>query len=57
MARERAYSNKVVDFVQKQSFLTGYFGDRRPLLAVEIGNLHFNAERNALRMAMIIGFS
>lgn len=48
---------KEVDFIQKQSFLTGYFGNRRPLLAVEIGNLHFNAERNALGMAVIVGFS
>jgi hypothetical protein len=48
---------KDVDFVKKQSFLTGYFGNRRPLLAVEIANLHYNAERNALGLAVIIGFS
>jgi hypothetical protein len=46
-----------VDFVKKQNFLTGYFGNRRPLLGVEIANLHYNAERNALGLAVIIGFS
>lgn len=48
---------KEVDYVERQSFLRGYFGHRRPLLAVEIGNLHYNAERNALGQAVIIGFS
>jgi hypothetical protein len=28
-----------VDFVKKQSFLNGWFGDRRPLLGLEIANL------------------
>jgi rubrerythrin len=46
-----------VDFVKKQSFLTGYLGNRRPLLAVEIANLVYNAKRNALGQAIIIGFS
>lgn len=46
-----------IDFVKKQNFMTGFFGNRRPLLAVEIANLHFNAERNALGCAVIIGFS
>lgn len=46
-----------VDFVKKGSFKTGYFGNRRPLLGIEIANLHYNAERNALGIAVIIGFS
>lgn len=48
---------KQVDFVKKQSFLTGWFGNRRPLLGVEIANLVYNAERNALGEALITGFS
>jgi hypothetical protein len=46
-----------VDFVKKQSFLNGWFGDRRPLLGIEIANLVYNTERNALGEALIIGFS
>lgn len=46
-----------IDFVKKQSFLSGWFGDRRPLLGVEIGNLVFNAKRNSLGQALITGFS
>ncbi|UOQ92499.1 DUF3231 family protein [Halobacillus shinanisalinarum] len=46
-----------VDFVKDQSFLTGWLGERRPLLGIEITNLVFNAERNALGEAVIIGFS
>jgi hypothetical protein len=46
-----------VDFVKKQSFLTGYFGNKRPLLGIEIANLHYNAERNALGEAVILAFA
>jgi len=46
-----------VDFVKKQNFLAGYIGNRRPLLACEIANFHYNAERNALGGAVIMGFS
>ncbi|MBM7585438.1 hypothetical protein JOC86_001980 [Bacillus pakistanensis] len=46
-----------VDFVKKQSFLNGWLGDRRPLLGIEIANLVYNSERNALGEALITGFS
>lgn len=46
-----------IDFVKKQSFLAGWFGDRRPLLGVEIANLVYNAKRNALGQGIITGFS
>lgn len=46
-----------VDFVKKQSFLTGWFGERRPLLAIEIANLFANIERNSLGIATLTGFS
>ncbi|SFE01844.1 Protein of unknown function [Lentibacillus persicus] len=45
------------DFVQNQSFLTGYFGERRPLTGTEINNLYGNYFRNALGSATLIGFS
>ena len=46
-----------VDFVKKQSFLTGWFGERRPLLSLEITNLYTNLQRNVLGIAMLVGFS
>ncbi|MFD1361849.1 DUF3231 family protein [Lentibacillus salinarum] len=45
------------DFVKNQSFLTGYFGERRPLAGTEINNLFSNYHRNALGAATLIGFS
>ncbi|MGY0694489.1 DUF3231 family protein [Virgibacillus sp. FSP13] len=50
------YPNKV-DFVKKQSFLTGWFGERRPLLSLEITNLFSNFQRNALGVATLTAFS
>ncbi|WP_077324428.1 DUF3231 family protein [Virgibacillus siamensis] len=46
-----------IDFVKKQSFMAGWFGERRQLLGQEISNLVYNAKRNALGQALITGFS
>lgn len=46
-----------VDFVSKQSFLAGWFGEQRPLLSVEIANLYANTQRNALGAHLITGYS
>src|SRR5699024_9021582 len=48
---------KKIDFVKKERFLTGWFGDRRPLLGVEIANLAYASKRNALGQAVITAFS
>ncbi|GAB3043352.1 DUF3231 family protein [Virgibacillus ainsalahensis] len=48
---------KEVDFVKKQNFLTGWFGERRPLLAPEIANLYANIQRNTVGAATLTGFS
>ncbi|MGP4108925.1 DUF3231 family protein [Virgibacillus sp. L01] len=48
---------KKVDFVNKQSFLTGWFGRRKPLLAVEIADLYHNLQTNAIGKALITGFA
>ncbi|WP_281355707.1 DUF3231 family protein [Virgibacillus ihumii] len=45
------------DFVKNKSFLTGYFGERRPLTGAEITNINMNYQRNALGTAVMIGFS
>ncbi|MFD1171164.1 DUF3231 family protein [Oceanobacillus picturae] len=46
-----------IDFVKKQSFLAGWFAERRPLIGTEIMNIVFNAKRNAIGHAVITGFS
>ncbi|WP_188455073.1 DUF3231 family protein [Virgibacillus oceani] len=48
---------KEIDFVKKQSFLTGWFGERRPLTGMEITNLYSNMQRNNLGIATLTGFS
>ncbi|WP_209124721.1 DUF3231 family protein [Alkalihalobacillus sp. BA299] len=46
-----------VDYVHKQSFLTGWFGQRRPLNSIEIGKLFYNIQRNMLGRGLILGFA
>lgn len=48
---------EVVDFVKKQNFLTGFFGQRRTLHALEITHLHYNIQTNALGKLLIMGFA
>ena len=44
-----------IDFVHKQSFMNGFFGEQRPLNASEINRLYFNFNRNSLGKAFLIG--
>ncbi|MBT2738205.1 DUF3231 family protein [Bacillus sp. ISL-7] len=46
-----------IDFVKRQSFLKGFFGEKRPLTGTEITNLFANFQRNAFGVATLIGFS
>jgi hypothetical protein len=46
-----------VSFVKDQTFMSGWFGHKRPLSAIEITNLFLNLQRNALGKAVMIGFS
>lgn len=46
-----------VDFVKKQKYLNGFFGDIRPLHALEIAHLESNIENNVASKALLIGFS
>ncbi len=46
-----------VDFVKHQSFLTGWFGERRPLTSLEIGDITFNMDKMHLHVALKLGFS
>lgn len=46
-----------IDFVKKQSFLTGWFGNRRPINAIEISGVVFNMQKTSIKIALEIGFS
>ncbi|MDF2791654.1 MAG: Coat domain protein, partial [Neobacillus sp.] len=46
-----------VDFVKKQNFLNGYFGDIRPLHALEIAHLYDNIDNNVTSKSLLISFS
>lgn len=45
-----------VEFVQKESFLNGWFGDTRPLLGVEIAGAFYNQMTNSLGISIINSF-
>ncbi|RKD23231.1 hypothetical protein BEP19_12360 [Ammoniphilus oxalaticus] len=44
------------DFINKQNFLNGWFGDVRPLHAMEIVHLYDNIEDNATSKALLLAF-
>ncbi|MBB6452737.1 hypothetical protein HNQ94_001183 [Salirhabdus euzebyi] len=46
-----------VDFVTKQNYLTGWFGKRRPMNGIEIGNIYYNMQKNIVKIVLEIGFS
>ncbi|TVY07133.1 DUF3231 family protein [Paenibacillus cremeus] len=48
---------KEADVVKKQSFLAGFFGNKRPLTVFEINQLFNNIQSNANGKALMMGFS
>lgn len=46
-----------VDFVKKQNFLNGFFGNVRPLHGLEIAHLYDNLQNDITSKALVIGFS
>jgi hypothetical protein len=46
-----------VDFIKKQNYLRGFWGEVRPLHSLEITHLYGNVENNATSKAILIGFS
>ncbi|MDF9408055.1 DUF3231 family protein [Pelotomaculum isophthalicicum JI] len=47
---------KEADVIEKQNFLRGFLGERRPLLAEEIDQLFFGIRNNELAKALATGF-
>jgi hypothetical protein len=50
------YPNEI-DFINKENFLTGWFGRRRSLLGIEVTHLMINAIQNEMGMQLCTGFS
>jgi hypothetical protein len=48
---------KSVEYVHKESWMNGFWGDRRPLNAAEITHIHLNTVTNTIGKALMIGFS
>lgn len=46
-----------IDFVEKQGYLTGWFGKRRPLNGIEIGNIYYNTQKTVVKAVLEIAFS
>jgi hypothetical protein len=46
-----------VDFIKKQNYLNGFFGDVRSLHALEIAHLYDHIENNLTSKVLLIGFS
>jgi spore coat protein CotF len=46
---------EIIDFVDKKSFLKGFFGEKRPLNASEISRLNLSYHRNSLGKAFLTG--
>lgn len=44
-----------IDMIEKQSFLNGFFGDKRPINASEVNRLYLAFHRNAVGKAFLIG--
>ncbi|MEK4159435.1 MULTISPECIES: DUF3231 family protein [Paenibacillus] len=49
--------SKKVEYVQKQSYIAGWFGHRRPLNAIEMSQIYFNLIQNQLGRTLLMGFS
>lgn len=45
------------EYIKKEGFFTGFFGDRRPLNAVEIDHIYFNLIKSMTIKATLLGFS
>jgi len=52
----RIYTPKQVEFVHNQSYLTGWFGDKRPLNAIEISGISYNMQKTVAKVVLEIAF-
>jgi Protein of unknown function (DUF3231) len=45
-----------VDFIKKQSYLTGWFGRRRPINSLEISGIYLNMQKTMIKIVLELGF-
>ncbi|MFE8700112.1 DUF3231 family protein [Cytobacillus sp. FJAT-54145] len=45
------------DTIDKQNYLTGWFGKRRPLNGIEIGNIYYNIQKTVVKAVLETAFS
>ncbi|MBP3950923.1 DUF3231 family protein [Bacillus suaedae] len=45
------------EYVHKESFLTGFFGEKRTLTSIEIAHIATNVESNSVGTSMLMGFA
>jgi hypothetical protein len=45
-----------VEYISNQSFLAGWFGDRRPINAIEIGGTYLNMHKTSVKVVLEMGF-
>lgn len=48
---------KQIDFIKRQNYLTGWFGEKRSLNGLEIGHLYDNLTNDITSKALVLGFS
>ncbi|PAE22737.1 DUF3231 family protein [Bacillus sp. 7894-2] len=45
-----------IDFIEKQSYLTGWFGKRRPINSIEISGIYVNMQKMMMKVVLELGF-
>lgn len=45
------------DFIEKQSFMKGFLGERRPLNCIEISNVYWDLKKIQLSKSVTMGFA
>lgn len=57
ISRAPAFNNhQKVEFITKQSFLTGWFGRRRPISAVEVSGTYLNLQKTMAKIVLELAF-
>ena len=49
-------NHQKVEFITKQNFLSGWFGKRRPISAVEVSGTYLNLQKTIVKIVLELGF-
>jgi Protein of unknown function (DUF3231) len=49
-------NHQKVEFIEKQNFLTGWFGKRRPISAIEVSGSFLNLQKTLTKLVLELGF-